>query len=246
MDIKKYVLNSQMDSYKRHVEQARVLILQAISLDISWYVAWSGGKDSTVLAHLCNAMNPGISVWSEKDDCDFPGELEYIKETAMMYGWDLDITYLELWDKIAQYNICEDIHSRGTALSDKYFYSAIAIQESQYDGVFLGLRKGESYARLMNFAQRGYIYRRKNGKYTCIPLANWTATDIFSYLIINEIPILDIYFKTKFVGSPENIRKSWMLPGKQARKGYCCWLKYYYPEWFARLASIYPEVKSYV
>jgi phosphoadenosine phosphosulfate reductase len=251
MDIELYKLNAEMNTYKSRLKQATVQIHRAFEISKCWYVAWSGGKDSTVLAHLVSRLYPGTVIWSEKDDCDFPGELEYVKNTAKRFDWNLELTIPEesLWAEVAKggLKLCEDIHSRGKAFSDDFFYAAIEKQEQKHAGVFLGLRGEESRGRYMNFKQRGFIYQRKNGKYTCIPLAKWSGIDIFSYLITNEIPIFDIYYKTKFhEDDPTRIRKSWVLPGSHARKGYCAWLRYYYPEIFLKLAAIYPKVKSYV
>lgn len=249
-NIEKYRLNSQLKSYKKNLDNAIRIVKEALSKNIAWYVAWSGGKDSTVLAHLINSIFPGMPIWSEKDDCDFPGEIDYVEKVAKKYGFNLTIHKPNelLWEFIKNGNIdiCEDLHSRSTQLSDKYFYSAIEKQEKKYDGVFLGLRVEESRARLRNYGIRGSIYQRKNGKYTCCPLALWSGTDIFSYLVVNDIPILDIYYKTKYHKSSEDIRKAWMLPSKQACRGYCAWLRYYYPEMYDRLVMIFPKVRSYV
>lgn len=247
--VERYILNAEMDCYKRHLDSARRHIDTAFKTADRWYVAWSGGKDSTALAHIVNSMYPGTEIWSEKDDCDFPGEIEYVTSVAAKYNFNLNLCVpgMPLLDEALarQIDICEDIHSRGTEFSDRFFYSAVAAQESLCDGVFLGLRAEESRARQKNAMMRGHIYRRKNKKWTCCPLVWWTATDVFSYLVTNNIPILNIYFKTKFIGSPENIRKAWMLPGASSRKGFCAWLRYYYPQQFQKLALAFPNIKSY-
>lgn len=245
-----YMENSKLPSFTRKLEESKAIIHKAFEEVKDWYVAWSGGKDSTVLAHLVNSICPGIEIWSEKDDCDFPNELDYVKLVAKRYNFNLKLVMpgVSLWEEIKSLDIdiCEALDRRGTLFCDKYFFSMVEKQEALHDGVFLGLRRQESRARQLNFASRGVMYRRKNGKWTCNPLTLWSATDIFSYLVTNDIPILDIYFKTKFLGSPDNIRKSWMLPSDHSRKGFCCWLKYYYPEFFRRLAIVHPRVKSYV
>lgn len=239
--------NSKLDSYRRKVDKSIAITKEAIGMGISWYVAWSGGKDSTVLAHLVNEQVPGIPVWSEKDDCDFPGELDYVLEVAKKYNFNLALTQPEssLWDMLDSYDIFEDLHSRGTRFSDSFFYSAVEEQMQKYDGCFLGLRTEESKSRLWNYKKHGYIYKKKDGKYICTPLANWKAIDVFTYLIANDIPVLDVYKKTKF-SSPEQIRKAWVLPSKQAKDGYCVWLRYYYPELYNKLARRFPKIKNYV
>lgn len=246
---KRFALWATLSLHKKRVERAKSVIAEALSKNLSWYVACSAGKDSVVLAHMVNEMSPGIEIWSEKDDMDFPGEHEYIQEIAQQYNWNINIVspHVSLWSELEKQDICEDLHSKGVSFSDENFYALITQQEERFDGVFLGLRADESIGRCKNFKKRGHLYCRKNKKHTCIPLSTWQADDIFAYCVERQIPLLDVYYKTKFHnGDPTQIRKAWVLPSARASSGHCVWLKYYYPELFDRLAKISPEVLQYV
>jgi 3'-phosphoadenosine 5'-phosphosulfate sulfotransferase (PAPS reductase)/FAD synthetase len=123
-----YSLHSTLKEYKKKVENSKEIIAEFLTLSkLETRVNWSGGKDSTVLAHLVNSIAK-TKVLSEKDDMDFPNELEYVKSTAALYGWDLDIITpdVKLWDIIKEHDFTEDIHSSGTDFSDKYFYGLIS------------------------------------------------------------------------------------------------------------------------
>jgi 3'-phosphoadenosine 5'-phosphosulfate sulfotransferase (PAPS reductase)/FAD synthetase len=239
----KYKIYARSNTYKKRLERAKEVVEQALDLKIKWYIACSAGKDSVALAHLVNSFAK-IPLWSEKDNWDYPEEIPYLEELQKKYGWQIDIDYQEL--SLKNQDICEDLHSRGTDFSDKFFYSLIEKQEKKFDGVFLGLRCEESIGRKKNYMKRGHIYQRKNTKFTCIPLATWKGEDIFAYFVSNEIPILPVYTKTMFVKSPTEIRKSWYLPSSRASSGHCVWLKYYYPDLFQKLVEIFPEVRNYV
>lgn len=246
-----YTTHASTSAYQRKVEKASVVIKEFLSHDIKSYGSISGGKDSTAMMHLINQIDPSISFVSEKDDMDFPNELDYMDSLRERY--DLNLTIIsppvKLWDVVMDHNFMEDIHSKGTNFSDTYFYSLLRNYQEQhgFKGVFLGLRAGESKGRKFNYMTNGAIYFNKSWQQTvCQPLAEWTAQDVFAYLFSNEIPILDVYFKTKFVGTPEKIRKSWILPSAQANRGQALWLKYYYPEIFRRLAIINPQIRTYV
>jgi len=245
----RFLARSRISLYKKRVEKTIAVINDAVEKKLSWYVACSGGKDSVVLAHMVNNIMPGIKIWSEKDEFDFPGERDYMTDLARRYSWDIDIVSpkVSMEEKARRLGVCEDLHSHGTEFSDEFFYALIAQQERLYGGVFLGLRCDESQRRRRNFMKRGYIYKRKNGKHTCIPLAAWSADDVFAYLVSNEIPILEVYFKTlHFDGDPCKIRKSWYLPSARAASGQCAWLKYYYPDLYYKLLEIDPGVSNYV
>jgi len=244
-------LHANLHSFKAKVSQAKQEIEKFLSMGLNVYGSISGGKDSTAMMHLINSINPSVPFMSEKDDMDFPGEMEYIELLATKYDLDIDIISpsVSLWEEIKVVDFTEDIHSRGTSFSDRNFYGLISKYKKAkgFNGVFLGLRSQESKGRKENFKKNGYTYFNKtdNG-YVCQPLANFTARDVFAYLVSNGIPIFEVYFKTMFVGGPEDIRKSWVLPSARSSKGQALWLKYYYPDIFAKLCEINPLMRAYV
>jgi 3'-phosphoadenosine 5'-phosphosulfate sulfotransferase (PAPS reductase)/FAD synthetase len=252
---KVYLLHSRTNSFRDKVARARIMIERFLSIrqlePHKVYTTFSTGKDSTAMTHLvCNVFH-GLKVVSEKDDMDFPEEIGYLHDMEKRFGWSIDILTppVNLWNVVGKYDFTEDIHSKGTTFSDKYFYGLLREYQSKnrIEGVFLGLRVQESKGRLWNFKRRGEIYFNKSWQqWVCQPLVTWSAKDVFGYLISNEIPILDIYTKTRFVSSPEEIRKSWVLPSAQSSRGQAVWLKYYYPEIFARLCAIKPKLRSYI
>jgi 3'-phosphoadenosine 5'-phosphosulfate sulfotransferase (PAPS reductase)/FAD synthetase len=250
-----YLLHSQTDIFKKHLNQSIEIIKKFLdhTKDINICVNLSAGKDSTVLVHLVNNICPNILVVSEKDDLDFPNELEYLNLLKEKYNLNLDIISpnISLWEAILKEDITNDIHSKGTNFSDEYFYGLLKSHflNKSITGAFIGLRAEESKGRSMNYRKNGFIYFNKswnNGEWICQPLALWSAKDIFAYLFLNDIPILDVYFKTKFIGSPEKIRKSWVLPSHQASRGQALWLKWYYPDIFNKLAIIKPELRNFI
>lgn len=255
MELETYIdyclLHSESKEYKKKVEKSKVIINNFLDLSVKCYGAISGGKDSTVMMHLINSNSNTTPFVSEKDDMDFPNELSYINELRDKYNLNLTILTpnVKLWDIIKDYNFIEDIHSQDCEFSKKYFYDLLKNHQKEfnYKGVFLGLRNEESKGRLWNFKSKGNIYYNNEwNQLICQPLSEWKGIDIFAYLFSNEIPILDVYLKTKFVKSPEEIRKSWILPSSQTNSGQALWLKYYYPEIFTKLSIINPKLRNYV
>jgi phosphoadenosine phosphosulfate reductase len=245
-----YLIHAKKISFQRHVRTTQEIVVSFLSRHPDSYVSWSGGKDSTVLVHLCKMISPDIPIMSEKDDMDFPEEIPYLRMMQKRYELNLEIISPEisLWDAIGKFTITEDVHSRGAEFSETFFYKIVENYRRShgFSGVLLGLRKEESRGRLLNRCSRGLSYERSGGEWVCQPLADWSAADIFGYLFSYEIPILPVYFKTKFVTSPEEIRKSWVLPSARASKGQAVWLNYYYPEIFNRLAATNPEIRRYL
>ena len=158
---------------------------------------------------------------------------------------NLDIVNVKI--DIDNIDICDEINSRGVELSDNFFYSIIKKykQDNNFKGVFLGLRKEESRARRINFYKKGHTYRKKDGEWVCNPLSNFTAKDIYAFLLSNNINPLRVYMHTHFC-SPEKIRKSWYLPGARACEGQALILKYYYPQLFNILEQKFKRIRQYL
>lgn len=201
------------------------------------------------MTHLITEINPGLPIHNYEDDIQYPGTHEYLEKLASLFGWRIQYHRppTSNLEKIKQekINICEPIRRNRKISFDDIYWQHIENMERQYTGCFLGLRKQESRARLMNYAQRGALYRKKNGITICCPLATWDGRDIFAYFLSRDIPIFYIYLNCKF-RSPERIRQTWYIPGKFARKGELVQLRYYYPDLYQKLYEMCPEVSNYV
>lgn len=246
-----YLLHSESMVFKKRVHIALEKISEFLSIGAKSYVSLSGGKDSTALAHLVSRVNDKIWLVSQKDDFDFPGEKEHVHEIAIRCGSPIHIIEpdFSMWDLAKEIDFTEDVHSQNTEFSKVSFYDPLKkFQESNnYKGVFLGLRAEESKGREWNVKAKGQIYYNAGWEQLVYqPLAHWTGQDVMAYLFKYDLPILPVYFQTKFVGSPEKVRKSWVIPSGQSSSGQALWLKHYYPEIFAKLSMINPKMRAYV
>ena len=152
-------------------------------------------------------------------------------------------------DILTKSDFTEDVHSQGTEFSEKSFYGLIRQyqKDNNYKGTFLGLRSEESNDRRWNRKVKGEIYYNNKWKQmVCQPIVDWSAKDVFAYLFSNDLPILSIYFQTKFHESPEQIRKSWVIPSGESQRGKAQWLRWYYPDIFQKLREINPKMNCYV
>lgn len=210
------------------------------------YVAWSGGKDSTALTHIVSTEVPGVRVMSIKDDLDFPGEETYIRDLADQWGVVLDILRpgRSLQELLHQMEVLgdEDIHSRDASFGMEAFYQIIAGYRAERDRpeVYLGLRKEESYGRLMLRNTLGAKYTKADGEVVCQPLCDWRGIDVYAYLLSRDIPLLPLYQCVRLHDRPERVRKSWWVPGAAARKGGMVWLRTYYPSLYRRVREMCP------
>lgn len=246
-----YLCHSETATYRRKLQRSADLIGEFMAkYKSNAYVSISAGKDSTAMAHLTWSICPSVKMVSQKDDLDYPNEIEYLGNLKKIYNFDLTIITpdVNLWDVIGNFDFLNDVHSRGTEFSETYFYNLIRKfqNDNNLTAVLLGLRAEESKQRQWNFKKNGHIYYNKTwDQWVCQPLALWSGFDVMAYMFSNEIPILDIYFKTKFVKYPHDIRKSWILPSHQASQGQITWLKYYYPDEYNKLQLNNSKMRSY-
>jgi len=249
--IKYFLEYSSLDIHKKRIQKSKEIIDVFLSQVNNPYISWSAGKDSTAMLFLILENCPDIKIMTEKDDLDYPGEIEYVFRLKEKYNLNLDIINpsVSLWDEIQNYKFDEDMHSRNTDFSNKFFYSLISNYKNKNnnDGVFLGLRAEESKGREWNRKYRGTIYKNNREKILiCTPIAEWKGDDVFAYLLSNNIEIFNIYWKLKFINDPRLIRKSWTIPGNFSCRGDIQWLKYHYREVYNKLVTIDPFIKKYV
>jgi 3'-phosphoadenosine 5'-phosphosulfate sulfotransferase (PAPS reductase)/FAD synthetase len=240
------LLHARTAGYRRRVEKAREHIAEMGERCPSSYLAWSAGKDSTAMVHIATEVLSEPAAMSIKDDCDFPGEEEYVSVLAKKWGVRLDVVIPQhsMQERLAELAITpgDDIHSRSAKFSDESFYSLIEEYRRKHGlpGVYLGIRKDESYARLMHRASRGAIYTKRDGETVCMPICDWSDKDIYAYLFANEVELFPVYRCVRLAKSPAAIRKSWWVPGSAARYGQMIWLKSYYPSLYNKVRELMP------
>jgi 3'-phosphoadenosine 5'-phosphosulfate sulfotransferase (PAPS reductase)/FAD synthetase len=209
-----YLAHARRSSYRAHLHRAQETIREALALCQRPYVAFSGGKDSSVLLSLVleqwpaaqvlmltrgetRIIQPGVddilTWWRER----WPAMdlREILVDHVFADGWQ-DATFLEQRATFA--NGWHDyLHSTG-----------------DWDGMFLGLRAQESPTRARSLRLRMpgckyaiYEYREpaSSVRYRICPLDAWTVDDIAAYHIVHELPLLDTY----------------TLEGMDARTHYC-------------------------
>lgn len=243
-------------AHQRLVFRAKAVCEEMYDRRPEAYVAWSGGKDSTALAHLvCQNLGLGAHCMSVCDDLDYPGEVEYLTRLADRWGCRVDIVEpdfsLQEWidEHSEELEALPDLHSRASEFARRAFYEPIEQYRKAHDtpGVYLGLRSEESAGRLANRKAHGLIYEKQNGEAVAQPLADWSDRDVYAYLFDHDVPLLDVYQCVRLHDSPADVRKSWWLPhsGSGADFEGLTWLKTYWPSLYQRLCDILPEANHH-
>lgn len=251
-----FVVHTRTAAYRRAVEQARQVAARALEGAASPLVSWSGGKDSTALAHLVRVgLGANVLAVSEKDDLDYPGEEPYVRDLAAAWGLRLEIVrppvspMTWLLERRGRLSAGEDMHSRSAGLSRACFYGVMERANEGHDVILWGLRAEESGRRRTLLATKGPLYQLKDGGWRAAPLASWTGIDVFAYLQAYGVEPLPVYkccgWLPEHRAKPWRIRKSWWIPGAYAANGQVAWLRRYWPSLHVRLAELAPDHRCY-
>lgn len=236
---------AKMPQYRKKLEQTQYAIQDMLKIAKKTYIAFSCGKDSSVLAALvlsvdntvpCRFVSSGETrILHNVDDV-----MDYFKAE---YKANIEeISFDRVWSKEWQgvdFNTQRKAGRRDIQTLDN----------TQYDGVFMGLRKQESRGRCISLAQcrskdlpRG-MYKYKNRArdyYRMCPLADWKIEDIGAYIVSNKIPTLNWYKKFGYEG-----RTTARLTGDSIRQNSLFFIKANNPEGYYKLLKRFPELNIY-
>lgn len=231
-------IHSKTLTFLTRLETAKKAVEEALVRGVRFCVAWSGGKDSTAMTHMIKTMYPETPVLSQFDDCDWPEKSPYMERIASRYGWTIHRVEpdFSVWERARRLCGKESICAQSHPITRDSFLDVLHEKQIELgcDGVFLGLRAAESSGRRKNYQFRGNTYQLKNGEWRCCPLSDFSADDVFAYLVSNDIEINPCYFYNALC-PPTEIRLSWALPTVEWRGRDLEHIRKYYPRQFQRL-----------
>lgn len=127
------------------------------------YLSFSGGKDSTVLAHICRNLYPNIKMVFSNTGQEYPETISFVMKMKKQ-GWDIDIVRPKFKFK---------------EVLEKYGYPVVSKEQSQYiNDVKRNENSKTAQQRLGNI-------KNKDGKKT------FAISDKWLYLIKSDFKISD-------------------------------------------------------
>ncbi len=155
-------------------------------------IAFSGGKDSVVLAHLLQGLK--LKKVFGDTTIEFPETYTYIKKLKSA-GWDIDIAKAnQSFFKLCQTNGFPTYENRWCCVTQKSDPFADYFEEKGYKGrilVFSAIRRWESMQRLDQPIRKPHKHIAYQE--TAQTLLDWLAMDVWTYIWSNKIPINEIY-----------------------------------------------------
>ncbi len=155
------------------------------------FVAWTGGKDSTVALDLWNNFlietRPDLGVRALNLDTGykFPEVLHFRDEVARERGIDLrvirpDKKELEMAERASKVECCRKL--KVNPLQD-------AITQHCVQGLVTGIRRDEHPSR----ENTREIQEKDAGYIQINPIAHWTEMDIWSYTVLHGLRYCSLY-----------------------------------------------------
>lgn len=230
--------------FAKRVREAREIISRALAVSSHPYVAFSGGKDSTVMLHLVREQRPETVAVYSHDEYTLPETDEYlasvpgvsmfashVRHAAWFCAWDDPSLLPDGVEWIEKERLTQDA-------------TQLYVWTHGYDGSFVGLRAEENSRRRVAIKQRGTLYRPASwrGVWVCLPLAWWTWRDIWAYIVQNGVPYNRAYDRMSEMGIPR--REQRIGPFANARAlpfGQLDILRRGWPDEFNRFAARFPQ-----
>lgn len=189
---------SELPDYAERIEAARENIRASMRSHRKGYCSYSGGKDSSVLVHLCLSVDPEMLVFHWKYS---PWQLPKPFEDTVLRNLDLLGVKNKLIETSPQYDDCD--RELPAQIFNRCLFGRIEpmLIDMGYDLCFLGLRAEESLKRKRRTAT-GWD---KPGKIpTHHPLKDLVWQDVWAYTVSNGLPYLDWYDQQEAVGRGYN------------------------------------------
>lgn len=237
------------------------------------YIAFSGGKDSTVVAHLARAT--GLPLMWFDSGLEFPETRSYIECFAERWGLDLHVerpsrSALDMlvssgwWDHSAAGD-----NARLSVMRDVLIEHPAEQAHAEFGGGELwGIRAEESpgrrkallaalrretgggcdccASRVDQQPRHGGVIRRRSGETAFSPVWDWTTSEIFGYLDAREIPVNPVYERFRRIGAPTEMQRvSLLVDGSALAIGRAVWLRRGWPEMFEQLAAVLPRLREF-
>lgn len=237
-----------LPAMERKVDRALKVISEASDIG-RLGVAFSGGKDSTVLLDLVHRVVPNAAVAHYDSGAEYQFTYEMIEASkAITIKPKHDLIWMckygGYWwhENPVDYDTDFDFDEILVHEPARRF-----VKEHKLNVVAIGLRGQESYGRRMNARAKGELYQLKSGLFHLCPLAHWTDSDIWAYIAGRKLQYNRVYDKFAELEIP---RKEWrvscILGMVGASRGWrFAFLRQIEPHRFNELAAEFPMIKQF-
>jgi 3'-phosphoadenosine 5'-phosphosulfate sulfotransferase (PAPS reductase)/FAD synthetase len=179
---------SETPEFRDRVERTKDRIADVLAQSCKPYLAFSGGKDSEVMAHLVTEQRPVMALHYDYGPPHIPASLhqEIVSLAPRVGASDLVVERPLPTTKAT---------GRATLRKDYFPRITVRLKDEGYDRAFVGLRAEESLRRKRRIAQS----RSLTAIPEAWPLEDWTWLDVWAYIVSRGLPYLSYYDRVALI-----------------------------------------------
>jgi len=223
------VLDYRIRLAKRHPNSClspEEIIAKALERRV--YVAWSGGRCSTMVVHLAIQQDPDIPIVFTNTGVEYPETVKFVRNLAK--EWSLNFTELKpdfvFWDIVKEYGFPQlrgSTKKKGVPRRPKCCELLKEkppldfMEKHGLEGVITGIRVEESRPRALAIYKKGpYYYAKRDRMWKFHPIALISLEELMDYHRAYNIPMNPLYKKglprigcmpcTGFIGWREQLK----------------------------------------
>lgn len=245
-----FLAHARTAAFERKIEQAQDITRRWLETCRNPYVAFSGGKDSTVCLHLVRSIAPDTPALYWHDEWTLPETDELVTATPNVRQIAATIEHTPWFTAWADgpENLPPDVEWVEREKSD-----GGGTWKLGFDGACVGLRADENANRKMHIRAHGTnLYAKKNRQWQCYPLAWWKDADVWAYIVSRNVAYNRAYDRLAEISVPLERRRIGPLAVSGSgthdplHQGQLAILKRGWPNLFNRFSEHYPEARRYV
>lgn len=238
-------LHAQTSSFRRRESEALAIAENWLMSVKQPYVAYSTGKDSTVVLDLVRRLAPETTAIHNDHEWYLPESLILLQATPNVRRIARPSWHAEWFTSWAEK---PDHIPPEVEWSDHADLRGVWAPRQGFDGCAVGLRADENSYRRVHIRTFGQCFFVKKYKiWQCYPVAWWSARDIWAYIISHGVPYNAAYDRLDEMEiTLERQRIGPFAVERALGHGQLALLKKGWPEVFQQFIQRYPEASSYV